>query len=64
MLLRKFRVRDRGASNIYAFAKNKIVIELIPTGVQDDTECMINPGFHFVVHSVDELIKLLKNINY
>lgn len=48
----------------FAFAKNKIVIELIPTGVQDDTECMINPGFHFVVHSVDELIKLLKNINY
>ena len=46
----------------YAFAKNKIVIELQPPNVIDHTECMIDPGFHFVVDSEKELIDLLKKL--
>lgn len=46
----------------YAFAKNKIVIELLPQNVIDHTECMIDPGFHFVVDSEQKLIDLLKTL--
>lgn len=46
----------------YAFAKNKIVIELLPKKVIDHTECMIDPGFHFVVDSEQKLIDLLKTL--
>jgi len=46
----------------YAIAKNKILVELKPKNINVDSECMIDPGFHFIVETEEELIKLLGNL--
>ena len=46
----------------YAIARNKVLIEFKPKNISDDSECMIDPGFHFIVETDEELIQLLKKL--
>lgn len=46
----------------YAIALNKKIIEFKPENVKVDTECMIDPGFHWIIESEDKLIELLKKL--